>query len=82
MTGPAARDPDALIRRAKRGNPAFDQHFLVDDRVLDRLPDYLPESADRSHLLEIGGGTGALTDRLLDAIGEDGEVTVVERDAD
>ncbi|QKY21708.1 16S ribosomal RNA methyltransferase A [Halolamina sp. CBA1230] len=76
------RDPDALIRRAKRGNPEFDQHFLVDDRVLDRLPGYLPEGADRSHVLEIGGGTGALTDRLLDAAPAGGEVTVVERDPD
>jgi 16S rRNA (adenine1518-N6/adenine1519-N6)-dimethyltransferase len=73
------RDPDALIRRAKRGNPEFDQHFLVDDRVLDRITDYLPEETDRSHLLEIGGGTGALTDRLLLAADH---VTVVERDAD
>ncbi|MFC7236506.1 16S ribosomal RNA methyltransferase A [Halosegnis marinus] len=73
----ASRDPDALIRRAKRGDPDFDQHFLVDDRVLDRIPSYLPEDADRGHLLEIGGGTGALTDRLL-AAGD--EVTVVERD--
>ncbi|NHX35996.1 MULTISPECIES: 16S ribosomal RNA methyltransferase A [Halolamina] len=83
MTGPDdPRDPDALIRRAKRGNPEFDQHFLVDDRVLDRLPDYLPESADRAHVLEIGGGTGALTDRLLAAAPGGGEVTVVERDPD
>jgi len=83
MTGSEdSRDPDALIRRAKRGNPEFDQHFLVDDRVLDRIPDYLPEGTDRSHLLEIGGGTGALTDRLLDAVPDEGEVTVVERDPD
>ncbi|WP_226006875.1 16S ribosomal RNA methyltransferase A [Natrinema salinisoli] len=73
------RDPDGLIARAGvRGDPNRDQHFLVDDRVLDRLPTYLTEiDADTSHLLEIGGGTGALTDRLL-AIGD--EVTVVERD--
>lgn len=73
------RDPDALIRRAKRGDPNADQHFLVDDRVLTRVPSYLPPDADRRHLLEIGGGTGALTDRLLDA---GGRVTVVERDPD
>ncbi|WP_318569194.1 16S ribosomal RNA methyltransferase A [Salinigranum marinum] len=73
------RDPDRLMRRAGvSGNPDRDQHFLVDDRVLDRIPGYLPDSADRSHLLEIGGGTGALTDRLL-AVAE--RVTVVERDA-
>ncbi len=75
------RDPDGLLARAGvRGDPARDQHFLVDDRVLDRLPTYLEEvDADTSHVLEIGGGTGALTDRLL-AIAD--EVTVVERDPD
>ncbi|ARS90666.1 16S ribosomal RNA methyltransferase A [Natrarchaeobaculum aegyptiacum] len=91
------RDPDALIARAGvRGDPDRDQHFLVDDRVLDRLPTYLESEAprasddvsgespraeeldaDTTHLLEIGGGTGALTDRLL-AVAD--EVTVIERD--
>jgi 16S rRNA (adenine1518-N6/adenine1519-N6)-dimethyltransferase len=72
------RDPDALIARAGvRGDPDRDQHFLIDDRVLDRLPTYLPDGTDTGHLLEIGGGTGALTDRLLSA---SGRVTVVERD--
>ncbi|WP_132058432.1 16S ribosomal RNA methyltransferase A [Halorussus amylolyticus] len=71
------RDPDALLRRAGvRGNPDRDQHFLVDDRVLDRLPDYASDF-DLSHVLEIGPGTGALTDRLL-AVAD--EVTAVERD--
>jgi len=90
------RDPDALARRAgSRADPDRDQHFLVDDRVLDRIPGYLPDDADRSHLLEIGGGAGALTDRLLaatrseptagvttDATAEPGQLTVIERDGD
>ncbi|WP_440990046.1 16S ribosomal RNA methyltransferase A [Haloarchaeobius baliensis] len=72
------RDPDGLLARAGvRGDPDRDQHFLVDDRVLDRLPGYLPETADHEHLLEIGAGNGALTDRLL-ATAE--HVTAIERD--
>jgi len=96
------RDPDALRRRAgARGDPARDQHFLVDDRVLDGLPEYaveavrassndaaepLPNPGDTDttterqlgHVLEIGAGTGALTDRLL---GGADHVTAIERDA-
>ncbi len=75
------RDPDALLRRAGvRGNPDHDQHFLVDDRVLDRLPGYLPMDPSGAHLLEIGAGTGALTDRLLGVAGPEGRVTAIERD--
>jgi 16S rRNA (adenine1518-N6/adenine1519-N6)-dimethyltransferase len=75
------RDPDALRARAGvAGDPRSDQHFLVDDRVLDRLPTFATDiDADLRHVLEIGGGNGALTDRLL-AVAE--TVTVVERDAD
>ena len=89
-TGEAAtdgdRDPDALARRAgERANPDRDQHFLVDDRVLDRIPGYLPDDADVSRLLEIGGGAGALTDRLLAALAaadtdSPGHLSVIERD--
>lgn len=87
------RDPDELLARAGvRGNPDRDQHFLVDDRILDRLPTYLdgetPKGTDEpttatdlswtdEHVLEIGPGTGALTDRLLET---GATVTVVERD--
>jgi 16S rRNA (adenine1518-N6/adenine1519-N6)-dimethyltransferase len=73
------RDPDALRARAGvRGDPAADQHFLVDDRVLDRLPTYATDAGfDPGTVLEIGGGTGALTDRLL-AVAD--TVVVVERD--
>jgi 16S rRNA (adenine1518-N6/adenine1519-N6)-dimethyltransferase len=72
------RDPDALLSRAGvRGDPNQDQHFLVDDRVLDRLPTHA-EEFDTTHVLEVGAGTGALTDRLL----ENAErVTAIERDS-
>jgi len=75
------RDPDGLLARAGvRGDPNRDQHFLVDDRVLDRLPGYAREAdADLSHVLEVGAGTGALTDRLL-AVAD--RVTAIERDPD
>ncbi|MFB6104444.1 MAG: 16S rRNA (adenine(1518)-N(6)/adenine(1519)-N(6))-dimethyltransferase RsmA [Halobacteriaceae archaeon] len=73
MTG--QRDPDDLIERAGSGDPGRDQYFLVDDRVLDRLPRHL--DADFGHVLEVGAGTGALTDRLLAAADT---VTAIERD--
>ncbi|WP_135665947.1 16S ribosomal RNA methyltransferase A [Halorhabdus rudnickae] len=75
------RDPDALLSRAgASGDPGRDQHFLVDDRVLDRIPTYATEAGvDLSHVLEIGAGNGALTDRLL-AVAD--RVTAVERDPD
>jgi 16S rRNA (adenine1518-N6/adenine1519-N6)-dimethyltransferase len=74
------RDPDALLARSGvTPNPDHDQHFLVDDRVLDRLPTHLPVEGDPGHLLEVGAGTGALTDRLL---ARADRVTAVERDPD
>ncbi|MFB6128386.1 MAG: 16S ribosomal RNA methyltransferase A [Halorhabdus sp.] len=78
---PGQRDPDALLARAgASGDPDRDQHFLVDDRVLDRIPTYAVDSGvDLAHVLEIGAGNGALTDRLL-AVAD--HVTAVERDPD
>jgi 16S rRNA (adenine1518-N6/adenine1519-N6)-dimethyltransferase len=77
--GREPRDPDALMARAGvRGDPRFDQHFLVDDRILDRLPGYAAEmDADLEHVLEVGPGTGALTDRLVSVADH---VTAIERD--
>lgn len=73
------RDPDGLLARAGvRGDPDVDQHFLIDDRVLDRLPGYATGiDADLGHVLEVGAGTGALTDRLC---GIADRVTAIERD--
>jgi 16S rRNA (adenine1518-N6/adenine1519-N6)-dimethyltransferase len=80
-TDPGGRDPDALLARAGvSGDPDRDQHFLVDDRVLDRLPGYAREAGvDLGHVLEVGAGSGALTDRLL-AVAD--RVTAIERDPD
>jgi 16S rRNA (adenine1518-N6/adenine1519-N6)-dimethyltransferase len=80
-TATGSRDPDALVRRAgKRADTRRDQHFLVDDRVLDRIPEYATDAGfDCSHVLEIGAGPGALTDRLL-AVAD--RVTAIERDPD
>ncbi|MFB6085206.1 MAG: 16S rRNA (adenine(1518)-N(6)/adenine(1519)-N(6))-dimethyltransferase RsmA [Halodesulfurarchaeum sp.] len=71
------RDPDRLAATAGRGDTDRDQHFLVDDRVLDRIPGYAADF-DLSHALEIGPGPGALTDRLL-AVAD--SVTAIERDS-
>ena len=70
------RDPDGLLARAGvRGDPNHDQHFLVDDRVLDRLPSYLPETAERDR---------ELASFLREEFREErdaGHLTVVEGDA-
>lgn len=77
QSGEGTRDPDALIARAGiRGDPRCDQHFLVDNRVLDRLPEYAT-GFDLTSVLEVGPGPGGLTDRLL-AVSD--HVTAVERD--
>jgi len=45
-----SRNPDALIRRAGiKGDPNADQHFLVDDRVIDRIPSYAPSVGSIRH---------------------------------
>ena len=56
-----------------------DKHFLVDERVLDRTVGYAPKSDDGDgwHVLEVGGGVGNLTQRLVGAYDR---VTVVELD--
>ena len=65
-----SRDPDALLARAGvRGNPDHDQHFLVDDRVLDRLPSYATDvEMDTTHVLEVGAGVGGQVECDLDLI--------------
>ncbi|AWB28223.1 16S rRNA (adenine(1518)-N(6)/adenine(1519)-N(6))-dimethyltransferase RsmA [Halococcoides cellulosivorans] len=75
------RDPDALRDRAGLDpDPRDDQHLLIDDRVLDRIVGYAVEAGmDTTTVLEIGAGTGALTDRLL-AVAD--HVVAIERDSE
>lgn len=76
---PGSRDPQALLTRAGiRPRTDRDQHFLTDARVLDRIPGHLQMARPPEHILEIGPGTGALTDRLLRA---GRSVTAIENDA-
>ncbi|MDZ7688234.1 MAG: 16S rRNA (adenine(1518)-N(6)/adenine(1519)-N(6))-dimethyltransferase RsmA [Halobacteriales archaeon] len=68
---------DELMRRAGvRPEGTSDQHFLVDERVLDRIVGYAPETED-AHALEVGGGVGNLTQRLVERYDR---VTVIELD--
>ena len=56
----------------------FGQHFLTDQTVLDRITDALSPTAD-DFVLEIGPGTGVLTDKLTALLDH---LTVVELDRD
>ena len=42
----------------------FGQHWLINERVLDRIVE-AAELEDGDRVLEVGPGRGALTDRLL-----------------
>ena len=54
------------------------QHFLTDKNICKKIADVLPISDKKQKVLEIGPGTGALTDFLLER--EDVELTVMEID--
>ena len=61
-----------------RPRKRFGQHFLIDTTVLDKIVRAFNPKNDQT-ILEIGPGTGALTDRLLDRVNH---LTVVELDRD
>lgn len=68
-------DTRELIRRAGvQPTGDADQHFLVDEDLLDRIAGYAPPGGTA---LEIGGGVGNLTTRLMERYDD---VIVVERD--
>ncbi len=70
-----------LVRKAGiRPDSSRDQHFLVDDDLLDRIVGYADSvSNPDDHCLEIGGGAGVLTSRLAERYEK---VTAVELDPD
>lgn len=57
---------ELLRRHGLRLNKALGQHFLVDQRVLDRIETAVCEDAP-DRVVELGAGAGALTFRLVDA---------------
>ncbi|MBP2029543.1 16S rRNA (adenine1518-N6/adenine1519-N6)-dimethyltransferase [Methanohalophilus levihalophilus] len=66
---------DLLVRYGVTGG-SHDQHFLIDEDILDLIADAANLSKN-DHVLEIGGGIGNLTQRLLKKAGK---VTVIEYD--
>ena len=60
----------------KNPNPTKDQHFMVDENMLQHIYDVAGIESGES-ILEIGGGSGALTDYLVQG---DNYITVIEKD--
>jgi 16S rRNA (adenine1518-N6/adenine1519-N6)-dimethyltransferase len=65
----------AVPRRRKR----FGQHFLHDPRILDRIVQALAAHPS-DHLVEVGPGRGALTERLLALRGSTLDAIEIDRD--
>ncbi|HEY5094638.1 MAG TPA: 16S rRNA (adenine(1518)-N(6)/adenine(1519)-N(6))-dimethyltransferase RsmA [Candidatus Eremiobacteraceae bacterium] len=75
-TNPYASPKRILDERGLRARKRFGQNFLVDARFAARVAQAVPEG---STIVEIGGGTGALTAALLD---RSRMLTVLEIDRD
>ena len=60
----------------KNPNPLKDQHFLVSEEVLEQIYD-VANIQDGESIVEIGGGSGAITDFLVRG---NNHVTVIEKD--
>lgn len=60
----------------KNPNPLKDQHFLVSDEVLEQIYN-VADIQDGESIVEIGGGSGAITDYLVRG---NNHVTVIEKD--
>ncbi len=69
---------ELLARHALHARHALGQHFLVDDRVYERIVAEVG-AADDDWVVEIGAGLGTLTRRLC-ALVPRGKVVALERD--
>lgn len=64
-----------MLKYFFKANPKFDQNFIVDKRVIEKIIETLDLKKD-DIVLEIGGGTGNLTKELIKKC----KVIVVEKD--
>lgn len=65
-----------MIELEKNPNPTKDQHFMVDNEILELIYDSA-NIQDGESIVEIGGGAGSLTDYLIQG---NNHVTVIEKD--
>ncbi len=65
------------MEREKNPNPTKDQHFMIDARMLQKIYD-VSSINDGDSIVEIGGGSGNLTDYLIH---KNNHVTVIEKDS-
>lgn len=65
-----------MIELEKNPNPTKDQHFMVDNEILELIYDSA-NIQDAESIVEIGGGAGSLTDYLIQG---NNHVTVIEKD--
>ena len=66
-----------MINVEKNPNPTKDQHFMVDQEMLEKIYDTANIQEGES-IVEIGGGAGALTDYLVKG---NNFITVIEKDS-
>lgn len=64
-----------------RARKRFGQNFLHDENIIARIVRAVTPRAGE-HLIEIGPGQGALTQPLLEALGEAGQLSLIEIDRD
>lgn len=58
--------------------PVKGQNFLVSDAIITALVE--AGEIENQDIIEIGSGTGNITEKLIEKSGEDGKVTAVEKD--